>query len=284
MGRGQSRWWTCVLATIVQIPAVAPAWSATPPTILSATVVSSKNEIEISGSGFEPAKSAPKVSLGASALKLASFTNTALAATLPTKMAAGSYLLRVTNSAGQSATFTVTLGAEGPQGPAGPAGVKGAAGPQGPKGATGPAGAPGAGAVYSESFDFSGENVSDSGSGTFTLGLSSGLVLPSSGSAGQFAPSYTIVPQACTVKAVYGSVTDPGDSLPALTSVSVELALNGSKTAMTACTLTATPQSCALPADPIVVSAGDTLAYQLTAQASTTKAEENVVNLTLLCQ
>jgi len=290
MGLKHAHGWTCVLALAVQVSAAGPVWSATPPTILSATVNSAKNQIDIVGSSFEPAKTAPKVSLSGSALKVVSATNSAVVATLPAKLAAGSYLLGVTTSAGLSTTFAVTVGAvgpEGPMGPAGPAGVKGATGATGPKGATGPAGPPGAagaGAVYTESFDFSGENVSGTGSGTFTLGLTSGLVLPSSGGAGDIAPSLTIVPAACTVKAVYGSVSDPGDGLAALTSVSVELMLNGTKTAFPSCALTSSPHSCALPDDPISVSAGGTLAYALTVEGSTSVAQENVVNLTLLCQ
>jgi hypothetical protein len=282
----------CVLALVVQFSAVHPAWSATAttPAILSATISSAKDQIDIGGSNFIPAKTAPKVSLDGTRLSLVSSTNTLLVASLPAKLPAGSYLLSVTTSAGESATFAVTVGAAGPAGPAGPAGAtgaRGATGPQGPKGATGPAGpagAAGAGAVYSESFDFSGENVSGTGSGTFPLGLTSGLVLPSSGGAGAVAPSLTIVPAACTVKAVYGSVSNPGDGVAALTSVSLELELNGTKTAMPSCTLSSTPQACALPDEPIAVNAGDTLAYALTVQASTTAAQENVINLTLLCQ
>jgi hypothetical protein len=266
------------------------AWAATTTSVVSAVVDSSADRITISGTGFKPAASAPTVTLDNLSLTLVSSTNLAVVAKVPTSLAPGSYLLTVMNSASQSATFNVTVGAVGPAGatgPAGPKGATGATGQAGPRGATGPAGPigmPGTGVVYSESFDLADGSVSGPGWGTLTLGLTSGIVLPASGGPGSTAVSYTVVPAACTVKAVYGSASDPGDGLAPLTSVSLELALNGEKTALPGCKLTSTPHSCTLPTDPISVNAGETLSYLLTIQASPTAEQENVINLTLLCQ
>src|SRR5688500_12640590 len=52
----------------------------------------------------------------------------------------GTYLLRIIATDGKTATFDVTLGAQGPEGPQGPAGPPGPAGTQGPTGPAGPAG------------------------------------------------------------------------------------------------------------------------------------------------
>ena len=109
-------------------------------------------EIEIYGLNF-PA-SAPLVTLEGVPLNVISGNTTQVIAALPAGTVPGTYLLRVVEQAGGpfggrgSASFNVTIGAEGPVGPVGPAGpagpqgVQGIPGPQGPAGPVGPQGPP----------------------------------------------------------------------------------------------------------------------------------------------
>ena len=125
----------CVLGAVVSVPVVN-----------NGTINYAKNQVTLNGSGFEPAKVAPVVLLDGTAVKVDSFSNAEIVATLPAKTAAGSYGLTVMNSQGGFAVFDLTYGATGPQGPMGPqgaAGAKGPAGPQGAPGAQGPAGVQG---------------------------------------------------------------------------------------------------------------------------------------------
>lgn len=85
------------------------------------------------------------VKIGSTALTVASFTSTSLIASVPSTLAAGDYILTVTNSGG-SATWALTYGAVGPQGAAGtqgPLGFQGATGAMGPQGFKGDKGDPG---------------------------------------------------------------------------------------------------------------------------------------------
>jgi hypothetical protein len=117
-----------------------PTWSATAPVISGTNVNSSTNQITISGEHFDPTGTAPTVTLDNTLLVLVSATNQSVVANLPSGLAAGSYRLVLTISAGQSAVFDVTIGAGGPPGAQGPIGPQGAIGPQGPQGVPGPAG------------------------------------------------------------------------------------------------------------------------------------------------
>jgi hypothetical protein len=111
-----------------QITSVTPEPSGDPSAIL------------IQGSDF--GNSLPVVVLGGAQLTVASFTNTAITASLPSGTVTGlpnAFQVTVTNSKqGQSGSFEVTLSAAGPAGPQGSAGTL-----QGPAGPTGPAGPPG---------------------------------------------------------------------------------------------------------------------------------------------
>ena len=117
-----------------------PALATTTVVINNATVNPAQTQITLAGSNLDPTGTAPTVLFNGVKLALVSFTNATLVATLPNGLAAGTYLVRVTNSASQSGSFDVTIGAVGPTGPAGPQGPAGATGAQGPQGPVGPAG------------------------------------------------------------------------------------------------------------------------------------------------
>jgi hypothetical protein len=119
---------------------------AATPVVNSGAINYSTNQITLTGTGFEPAKTKPTVSFNGIALTVSTFSNTQIVANLPAGLTPGTFDLTVTNSQGLSVDFNVTYGATGPQGPAGPAGAagaKGATGPAGPAGATGATGATG---------------------------------------------------------------------------------------------------------------------------------------------
>jgi hypothetical protein len=270
-----------------------PAWGATAPAIVSTVVNTSTKEITVSGTDFQPAKTAPRVTLDNVALVLVSSTNQTVVAKLPTSLAAGSYLLSLTNSSSQTATFTVTLGAVGPAGPQGPKGATGAAGatgpagPQGPKGATGAtgpagpqgqAGPAGSGQVYTTGIAFQEQNAATTSS---PVSLTSSCDIPYS-----CGTPYTIMPAACEIKAVYAALApnlDVGGS-PA-TSVSFTIQRNSAETDFPSCEVSsATPKACPLPGTPISVSAGETLSYVLAKPAASSVGASALLMMALLCQ
>jgi hypothetical protein len=126
--------------TLMTLAAVMPAFAATLPVIYSTVLNVSNNQLTITGANFSPTGLAPKVQFSNTVPALVSFTNRVVVAQLASSFTAGAYDLVVTNSGGQSVTFSVEVGASGPQGPVGPRGPTGATGPQGPIGATGPQG------------------------------------------------------------------------------------------------------------------------------------------------
>src|SRR5579863_7969548 len=126
-------------AVLLLAPLFAVA-ASTVPVVQSGTINYLTNVLTLSGSNFEPGKTAPTVLFNGTALTLASFSNTQVVATLPAGLAPGTFNLNLTNSSGNSIVFDMTYGAIGPQGPAGPAGPAGSQGPTGPIGATGPQG------------------------------------------------------------------------------------------------------------------------------------------------
>ena len=89
---------------------------------------------------------APSVSLALTPLPVTASSTTSATATLPTTLAAGTYLVVLTRSDEALAVSYLTTGAIGPQGspgttgPAGPAGRKGLPGATGPEGSAGPEG------------------------------------------------------------------------------------------------------------------------------------------------
>lgn len=278
----------------------APVWSATPavPVIVSAVENTSTNQITVSGSNFMLAKTAPSVSLDGTKLTLISSTNLKVVAKLPATLTAGSYLLSITNSGNQTGSFAMTLGAVGPIGPQGPIGAtgpKGATGPQGSKGATGAQGPQGVagvgGGAYSASIWV--------GSGDYTTGTTSltsaclhygtaaGVSDNEICTRGMYGFS-TIIPVACTVKAVYASLAKDGMGETPYTTVSVTVLKNLKATSFPACTVTATSataKSCPLPATALTVSPGDTLSYQITVpEAEEDNEDASILNMALLCQ
>jgi hypothetical protein len=116
------------------------------PVMNSGTINYPKNQVTLTGSGFEPENAAPTVEFNGAALRVVSATNDRIVATLPATVAPGTFRIKVEPKSGGSAVFDMTYGAVGPQGPAGApgqAGAPGAAGPAGPAGPTGPQGAAG---------------------------------------------------------------------------------------------------------------------------------------------
>lgn len=118
-------------------------------TVNSATMNYGANQVTFSGGGFEPLKKAPTVLFNGAPLKIDSYTDSQIVATLPPNTTAGTYAMIVANSIGEFNGFDLTYGAVGPQGltgaqgpagPQGPEGIMGNPGPQGPAGPTGPAG------------------------------------------------------------------------------------------------------------------------------------------------
>jgi hypothetical protein len=120
-----------------------PASLQAAPVINNAQIDLSAQTVTISGTGFGTAR--PRVDLSTTSLTVASFSPTAIKATLPTAVTVGSYALVVTSNSPpvSSGVIDVTVGTAGPIGPQGapgPAGVPGTTGVVGPQGATGPAG------------------------------------------------------------------------------------------------------------------------------------------------
>jgi len=93
---------------------------------------------------------------------------------------------------------------------------------------------------------------------------------------------FTIIPQACTVKALYAALTPiVADTSPLSNSVTVALWKNFAATAFPSCTVQSSkPVACTLPATPITVLAGDALSYVVTIPDNNAGS----LNVTLLCQ
>jgi hypothetical protein len=134
--------WTGSIVLLLAI--CLPAAASTAVVINSTSVNPKLNQITILGQGFDPTGLAPTVTFSTSTLTVISFSKTSIVAALPPGTKAGSYPLTVTNSAANTLTFDVTVGAVGPQGPAGVAGPQGLTGAAGQQGLPGPQGTPGA--------------------------------------------------------------------------------------------------------------------------------------------
>jgi hypothetical protein len=152
----------------------ASAATSTTPTVNGGTINYSSGRVTLTGSGFEPAKAAPTVKFNGASLKIDSFSDKQIVATLPAGTSVGTFTLKVKNSDGKEASFDLTYGATGPQG------LQGPAGPEGPAGATGATGQRGP----------TGKNGSSGGAVSFTTTGSVGgaVVLP----AGEYGNVYTI--------------------------------------------------------------------------------------------
>ncbi|MGD0885739.1 MAG: hypothetical protein ABSA46_12890 [Thermodesulfovibrionales bacterium] len=125
--------WLLIISMFVL--AAASAYAASTPTISSASINYSTNQITIKGSAFPTSK--PSVVFNGTTLTVVGTpTATSITATLPSGVAQGTYTLTVSTSA----AFDVTYGAVGPQGPQGATGATGPAGPQGIQGPAGPQG------------------------------------------------------------------------------------------------------------------------------------------------
>ena len=254
------------------------------PTIVSSIINTSANQIVLSGGGFEPAGKPPVVTLGTVRLALLSATNQKIVARLPSSLAAGSYLIALKTSSGQTATFSAVFGAVGPQGKQGLQGLQGpqgATGPPGPKGDTGPQGPAGAGGsmqIYAAGIRFQ-VDPSDT-----TMPHVSLTAITNNGVSTYYEP-FTIIPAACTVKAVYGALTEYTDLGPPISSsVAFTLWRGSGPTGFPSCKVSSSqPVSCSLPADAITVSAGDTLSYVLD-ESDSGAWTAGILNVSLLCQ
>ena len=116
--------------------------------ITRAVVDSGTHRITITGENFSRPRRRAAVYLGRTLLQSISSGNTQIVAQLPADLAAGSYLLIVSNGSGSQNYDSIDVaigaaGAPGPQGPQGPQGFPGARGPAGPAGTDGADGAVG---------------------------------------------------------------------------------------------------------------------------------------------
>jgi Collagen triple helix repeat (20 copies)/IPT/TIG domain len=127
----------CLLALAMCMPVLANA----KPVIDAAVPNYGTNQLTISGTGF--GTGTPTVDINGTALTLVSHTATMIVVKLPTGISAGTFVLSV-KASGETGTFDLTFGADGPQGPQGIQGPAGAQGPSGAQGPVGPTGAQGA--------------------------------------------------------------------------------------------------------------------------------------------
>jgi hypothetical protein len=142
-----------ILLALLLAPALGFGATTSTLSLTSATVNYNNNQVTFAGTGFEPAKKAPKVLFKNDAIPVVTYTDTQIVATLPTGTTQGTYVLNVENSDGDKSKFDLAYGATGPQGPAGPQGTtgpQGVPGPAGPTGPEGPAGPSGAAVAYSD--------------------------------------------------------------------------------------------------------------------------------------
>ena len=117
----------------IRVAGLAAAQSQSPaiPLIASVQVSADLSTLTISGLNLVTAGvagtsgAAPNVSLALTPLPITASSATVVTSTLPSGLGAGTYLLLLSRSDGQAATFYVTVGAVGPQGPPGPTSVGG---------------------------------------------------------------------------------------------------------------------------------------------------------------
>lgn len=134
-----------VCALLVSGISFLPAEAAGLPYVVSTTVDETQNTLVIRGKNFG---TSPTVVLGTVPLSIVSSASDRVTASMPaasgpSAMSAGNYLLTMLFRNTLPAFFNVTLGAVGPQGIPGPAGSAGPPGPTGAIGPQGPAGPPG---------------------------------------------------------------------------------------------------------------------------------------------
>jgi hypothetical protein len=82
--------------------------NATTPVSITSTNINSSKVLTVHGSGFAPTGTAPTFTFNGHTLTVKSFTNTSVAATLPSTTSQGSYQVTIRNSQGQSATVSTT--------------------------------------------------------------------------------------------------------------------------------------------------------------------------------
>ena len=110
-----------------------------PPVIQSVT--STGIVLDIKGTNL--GSGAPSVVFNGAPLPVTVVSATEVTVPAPSGLAAGTYLLVLTSPSGNTASFSVALGTQGPAGPMGPGGAAGPIGPQGLQGFPGPQGAQG---------------------------------------------------------------------------------------------------------------------------------------------
>src|ERR1041384_6837990 len=105
-----------LLAQSVPQSAAQGGGAPTVPSVLTTIVNYSTGQITVLGQGLSPTGVAPTATFNGSALVPTSFGNTSMVASLPSNLAAGTYLLTITNSQNQMVSADITIGAAGPQG------------------------------------------------------------------------------------------------------------------------------------------------------------------------
>jgi len=105
------------------------------PVVQSGTVNYAANQVTLTGSGFQPNKTAPTVLFDGAKPKVDSSSDALIVATRPSKTAAGTFRLTVKDSLGNFANFDLTyLWRSRSTRPCRPEGAKGPIGERGPEG------------------------------------------------------------------------------------------------------------------------------------------------------
>ena len=141
---------TMVTAAGLVLTVMAGSVAANPPLITSAhaqvsadqptLVLNGLNLVATATDTESPGTTTPSVSLRLTTLPVTASSATAVTATLPGALGAGTYLLMLTRSDSEIAVFHLTIGTAGPPGEPGAAGPPGAIGAPGRTGPQGPAG------------------------------------------------------------------------------------------------------------------------------------------------
>src|SRR5579871_2688157 len=204
----------------ISMISLAPAagQNASSSVVIYSTVINyTSMQITIAGLNFSPTSIVPTVSLAGSSLKVISFNNSVANVTLPSNLL-GTYYLSLTNSAGSTGTFSMTVGSVGPTGPAGPTGPTGPAGPAGPAGATGPQGPAGATGPQGATGPPgpTGMNWKNAWSSTTTYNLNDGVLYKNSGYISLTANNLNNAPDSSpTAWSLFAHQGSPGPTGPA---------------------------------------------------------------------
>jgi hypothetical protein len=288
----RSRFRRALLAVSALVTGTAAASAAASLSIYSAVENSAGSRITITGQNFSLAAVAPMVTLAHTSLSLVSFTNSTIVASLPAGFK-GSYLVSVTNSVPQTATFSVAIGAvgpTGPQGPTGPAGPQGPAGPKGVRGPTGlqgqqgPPGTPGPPTILS-GFCGGGGGASNNGAFVGLGNITNSTVCFSGLPVNPLGGSGTPMPSAGMLKNLTLILYDEDGSPPSNPiSVQVQVWVNSIQTSLS-CSVSVTSNqqkiTCSDNVDTVSVNAGDAVSVSMSTPNLTDGDNEWIMNVSL---